>query len=51
MLEPMKSVDRKTLHDAVADINGIQSYSEGREPYRSVVFAPSADQESKKEEE
>jgi len=51
MLEPMNSVDRKTLHDAVADINGIQSYSEGREPYRSVVFAPSADQESKKEEE
>jgi len=29
----------------------IQSYSEGREPYRSVVFAPSEVQESKKEEE
>ncbi len=41
MLEPMNSVDRKTLHDAVAEINGINSYSEGREPYRSVVFAPS----------
>jgi len=40
MLEPMNSVDRKTLHDAVADIEGIKSYSEGREPYRSVVFAP-----------
>jgi spoIIIJ-associated protein len=51
MLEPMNSVDRKTLHDAVADIDGIQSYSEGREPYRSVVFAPSEVQESKKEEE
>ena len=23
MLEPMNSVDRKTLHDAVADIDGI----------------------------
>ena len=41
MLEPMNSVDRKTLHDAVANIGGIMSYSEGREPYRSVVFAPS----------
>jgi spoIIIJ-associated protein len=51
MLEPMNSVDRKTLHDAVADIDGIQSYSEGREPYRSVVFAFSGDQGSKKEEE
>ena len=51
MLEPMNSVDRKTLHDAVADIDGIQSYSEGREPYRSVVFAPTGDQGTKKEEE
>ncbi len=40
MLEPMNSIDRKTLHDAVANIDGIRSYSEGREPYRSVVFAP-----------
>ena len=40
MLEPMNSVDRKTLHDAVANFEGINSYSEGREPYRSVVFAP-----------
>ena len=47
MLEAMNSVDRKTLHDAAANINGIRSYSEGREPYRSVVFAPN----SKKEEE
>ncbi len=47
MLEPMNSVDRKTLHDAVANIDGIRSYSEGREPYRSVVFAPN----NKKEEE
>ena len=40
MLEPMNSVDRKTLHDAAATFDGISSYSEGREPYRSVVFAP-----------
>ena len=40
MLEPMNSVDRKTLHDAASSFEGIKSYSEGREPYRSVVFAP-----------
>ena len=40
MLEPMNSVDRKTLHDAASNLEGIKSYSEGREPYRSVVFAP-----------
>jgi len=45
MLEPMNSVDRKTLHDAVSEIKGIRSYSEGREPYRSVVFAPSEQEE------
>ena len=45
MLEPMNSVDRKTLHDAVSEITGIKSYSEGREPYRSVVFAPSTQEE------
>ena len=45
MLEPMNSVDRKTLHDAVSEIDGIRSYSEGREPYRSVVFASSNTEE------
>ena len=40
MLEPMNSVDRKTLHDAAGEITGIRSYSEGREPYRSVILAP-----------
>ena len=45
MLEPMNSVDRKTLHDAVRESDGIRSYSEGREPYKSVVFAPSNTEE------
>ena len=40
MLEPMNSVDRKTLHDAATTFDGIRSYSEGREPYRSVILAP-----------
>ena len=52
MLEPMSSVDRKTLHDAASEMDGIYSYSEGKEPYRSVVLAPEETTEvAKKEEE
>ncbi len=40
MLEPMNPAERKVVHDAVADIDGIRSFSEGEEPHRSVVIAP-----------
>ena len=39
MLEPMNPVDRKVVHDAVAGIDGVRSYSEGTEPRRSVVIS------------
>ena len=39
MLEPMNPADRKTVHDAVLEIEGIRSFSEGEEPNRSVVIA------------
>ncbi len=39
MLEPMKASDRKVVHDAVAEIDGVRSYSEGAEPRRSVVIS------------
>ena len=39
MLEPMNPADRKTVHDAVVDIEGVSSFSEGEEPNRSVVVA------------
>ena len=39
MLEPMNAADRKVLHDAVADIDGVRSYSEGEDPRRAVVIA------------
>lgn len=41
MLEPMNAADRKVVHDAVAEIQGVRSYSEGEEPERSVVIARS----------
>ncbi len=40
MLEPMNPAERKVVHDAVADIEGVRSFSEGEEPHRSVVLAP-----------
>lgn len=43
MLEPMNPADRKVLHDAVAEIDGVRSFSEGQDPRRSVVIAPTDD--------
>lgn len=39
MLEPMNAADRKVVHDAVAEIQGVRTFSEGEEPDRSVVIA------------
>lgn len=39
MLEPMNAADRKVVHDAVAEIDGVRSFSEGEDPDRSVVIA------------
>ncbi len=40
MLEPMNPADRKVLHDAVGEIEGVRTFSEGEDPRRSVVMAP-----------
>jgi len=37
-LEPMSSWDRKIVHDAVTDIEGVSSFSEGVDPNRKVVI-------------
>jgi spoIIIJ-associated protein len=39
MLEPMSASDRKVVHDAVAEREGVRSYSEGEAPRRYVVIA------------
>jgi spoIIIJ-associated protein len=36
-LEPMSSFERKVVHDAVAEIGGLETMSEGDEPNRRVV--------------
>jgi spoIIIJ-associated protein len=43
MLEPMNSAERKVVHDAIGEIDGVRSYSEGEEPRRSVVVAKEDD--------
>jgi spoIIIJ-associated protein len=40
MLEPMSAVDRKVVHDAVNEIDGVVTSSDGEEPQRRVVISP-----------
>ena len=39
-MEPMGSIDRKTVHDAVSDVDGVATSSEGEDPRRYVVIRP-----------
>jgi len=39
-LEPMTPRERKIVHDALKDIDGVDSMSEGEDPQRSVVINP-----------
>ncbi len=39
-LEPMGSADRKVVHDALTDTEGVQTRSVGEEPNRCVVIEP-----------
>lgn len=39
-LDPMAAADRKIVHDVIAGIDGVRSYSEGQEPKRNVVLSP-----------
>jgi spoIIIJ-associated protein len=39
-LEPMSAADRKVVHDAVNEIEGVVTRSDGEDPYRHVVIAP-----------
>jgi spoIIIJ-associated protein len=35
-------MDRKVVHDAVNEIDGVETISEGEDPYRRVVIRPVA---------
>lgn len=39
-LEPMSAADRKAVHDACAEVEGVSTTSEGEDPRRRVVILP-----------
>lgn len=49
-LDPMNPPDRKVVHDAVNEIAGVRTTSEGEEPHRYVVVLP-GDREAGRPEE
>ena len=40
MLEPMNAADRKVVHDAIVEMEGVETISEGEEPRRRVGVRP-----------
>ena len=44
MLEPMIAADRKVVHDAAGEIDGVRTHSEGEDPRRAVVISPVDDE-------
>ncbi|MCU1504945.1 MAG: hypothetical protein JWM12_4299 [Ilumatobacteraceae bacterium] len=42
-LEAMSSADRKIIHEALAEVDGVSTRSEGEDPSRRVVIDPSVD--------
>jgi spoIIIJ-associated protein len=39
-LEPMTPRERKIVHDALKDVAGVESKSEGEDPQRRIVISP-----------
>ncbi len=40
VLEPMSALERRIVHMALKDAEGVATHSEGREPYRRIVISP-----------
>jgi spoIIIJ-associated protein len=51
VLEPMNPYERRILHATLQDHDGITTYSEGEDPFRSVVVALKGDSEEQSAEE
>ncbi len=41
-LEPMSPADRKAVHDAINELSGVETRSEGEDPNRHIVIAPAS---------
>lgn len=44
-MEPMGAADRKLIHDAVGEVAGVETMSEGRDPRRYIVILPTGSNE------
>lgn len=42
VLDPMSSMERRIVHQALLEFPGISTYSEGEDPNRCIVIAPAA---------
>jgi len=42
VLESMNRMDRKVIHDVVAEVDGVTSRSEGEDPNRYVMVEPAS---------
>jgi spoIIIJ-associated protein len=51
MLEAMSAADRKVIHDSVAAVEGVRSYSEGEPPRRYVVISQIETEEEDEDED
>lgn len=51
VLEPMNPYERRILHATLQDFEGVTTYSEGEDPFRSVVVALKGKEEAKSDEE
>jgi len=40
VLDPLPAHERRVIHQALADFEGVETYSEGEEPNRRVVISP-----------
>ncbi|MEZ5164077.1 MAG: R3H domain-containing nucleic acid-binding protein [Fimbriimonadaceae bacterium] len=40
VLDPLPAFERRIIHQALSEIEGISTYSEGEEPNRRIVIAP-----------
>lgn len=40
VLDPLPAHERRVIHQALADVEGVETYSEGEEPMRRVVITP-----------
>jgi spoIIIJ-associated protein len=42
VLDPLPAHERRVIHNALKDFEGVETYSEGEEPFRRVVISPKA---------